>query len=154
MSAMSMQGNGSNLGTSLERHPEASRFLDNPDCVAGKFDSRLKVRGRYTALLRECRLVRSFSSDGYALSWTVCSLKSLLWGHTSALLRLEGASSQSLLGEDTILLRSRERPMYASVPGHDDVWLALIEDNPRGMPLPEMFHLAHERLELSGLLRS
>lgn len=145
MSEMSAQGHGGNLRPTANRQPEATRFLDNPHCLTAARDVRLATRGRYVALLRGSLGSCFMATEDGELSWVVRSFKELIWGHTAALLRLEGAAPQALLGEDRLLVKSLDRPVYASVPGHDDVWVVFLQSNPQKLPLEEVFYRVHAR---------
>jgi hypothetical protein len=67
--------------------------------------------------------------------------KRMDWSHTAALMRLQGAHIQYLLGDRFILLAGSHRPDYAPNPGMDDVEVGFVLENPDQLDPTDLFVL-------------
>lgn len=78
------------------------------------------------------------STDALDLAWMIRRYQGLNWTHRGALLILEGASYQQLLGP-LVLLGFKARPVHSVRPGCTDVEVAVVEKNGRNLAHKELF---------------
>lgn len=125
------------LGALFTGGDQPGGVLENPDRVREEFDQDILVSGRHMGTL-ECMGEAHYSARDDGVKYFKREFERLSWTHTGALLRLQGASLQQLMGPSFVLLSFRERPRWSPRPGLDDVLVAIIDQNPEGLTPQEL----------------
>jgi len=129
---MQENADGRNKDASTPNAKASERVLEDP--------RQIERDGKLVATLYD--LISSFEPDeNDGLIWRKFLYRRLMWSPLSAILKLQGATLQNLLGPNFLVLKGTHFPAYYEQPGMENVELVEIIANPNNRTPLDVFNL-------------